>query len=89
MKGYAIPGDVACAAVEDGAVVLHMGTKQYFSLNETGAAIWRLLEDDVPLADVPRRLSEGYDVAVDEARAAVDALIAMLREKDLLILEPE
>jgi hypothetical protein len=86
---YAIPSDVACAAVEDGAVVLHMGTKRYFSLNETGAAIWQLLEADVPLADVPARLSERFEVAIDEARAAVDSLLRALQEKKLLSMTPE
>ena len=89
MKSYAIPAEVACASVEDGAVVLHMGTKRYFSLNETGAVIWGMLEADVSLADIPRRLSEGYDVGVDEARIEVDGLITLLGEKNLLILGPE
>jgi hypothetical protein len=89
MRRYAIPADVACASVEDGAVVLHMGTKRYFSLNETGAAIWRLLEEDVPLDHVPRRLSERYEVELEDARLAVDSLLAALREKTLLIMEPQ
>lgn len=89
MSGYTIPAEVACASVEDGAVVLHMGTKRYFSLNETGAAIWRLLEADVPLSDVPRRLSERYDVTVEDARGAVHALVTVLSEEDLLVLEAE
>jgi hypothetical protein len=84
-----IPHDVACANVEDGAVILHMGTKRYFSLNETGAEIWRLLEEDVPLPEIPTRLSEAFDVAIDEARAAVAELVAVLLEKDLLSLEGE
>ena len=86
---YAIPSDVACAAVEDGAVVLHMGTKRYFSLNETGAEIWRLLEADVSLADVPARLSERFAVEIDEARTAVDSLLRVLQEKKLLSLTLE
>jgi Coenzyme PQQ synthesis protein D (PqqD) len=82
-----IPHDVACAQVEDGAVVLHMGTKRYFSLNETGAEIWRLLESDVPFADVPRRLSERYDISVDAARASVTELVAALAAEGLLAVE--
>ena len=80
----AIPHDVACAQVEDGAVLLHMGTKRYFSLNETGAEIWRLIEEDVSLDDIPRRLSERFDVAPDEARRAVAELIAELIAAELL-----
>jgi hypothetical protein len=82
-----IPHDVACANVEDGAVILHMGTKRYFSLNETGAEIWRLLEEEVPVAEIPIRLSEAFDVSVAEARAAVSELVAVLVEQDLLAIE--
>ena len=89
MTRYAIPSAVACAQVEDGAVVLHMGTKRYFSLNETGAAIWRLLEGDMPIGEIPIRLSERYDVSVDEARTALDTLVRMLQEKKLLSVETE
>ena len=84
-----IPADVACAAVEDGTVVLHMGTKRYYSLNETGAAIWRMLEDEVPIRDIPARLSAEYDVAVDDAELAVGELLATLAEQQLLIVEGE
>jgi hypothetical protein len=86
---YAIPPDVACATVDDGAVVLHMGTKRYFSLNETGAAIWRLLEDGIPLDDIATRVTEQYDVAIDAARAAVDELITALEASSLLTLDRE
>ena len=85
---YTIPPDVACATVEDGAVVLHMGTKRYFSLNETGAAIWHLLEEAVPLDEIPARISERYDVTLDAARLAVEELVATLEASNLLELEP-
>jgi coenzyme PQQ synthesis protein D (PqqD) len=85
---YSIPADVACATVEDGAVVLHMGTKRYFSLNETGAAIWRLLEEDVPLGEIPARVSEQYDVTIDDARVSVEELVAALESSSLLTFEP-
>ena len=82
-----IPHDVACAKVDDGAVILHMGTKRYFSLNETGAEIWRLLEEAVPVDELPQRLSEQFDVSVEEARGGVTELIAALAGEQLLELE--
>ena len=84
MTHCVIPGDVACASVEDGTVVLHMGTKRYYSLNETGAAIWRLIEANVAVEAIPSRLSESYDVPLDEARGAVGALIAELEAMSLI-----
>lgn len=83
----AIPHDVACAKVEDGAVLLHMGTKRYFSLNETGAEVWRLLEDGAEPDAIPQQLSERFDVTADEARRAVSELIAALVAEQLLELD--
>lgn len=65
---YAISPDAACAAVEDGTVVLNMRTKRYYSLNETGAVIWQMLEGDAAIPAVVARLVSSYDV--DEATAA-------------------
>lgn len=84
-----IPADVACASVEDGTVLLHMGTKRYFSLNDTGAEIWRMLEQDVPVDEIPARLTATYDVPLAEAHVAVVELIATLAEHGLLTIEAE
>ena len=84
-----IPAEVAAASLADGTVLLHMRTKRYFSLNETGAEIWRMLEEDVPVADIPARLSAAYDVPIEDAHVAVVELIASLAEQDLLAIETE
>jgi len=84
-----IPADVAAASLADGTVLLHMGTKRYFSLNETGAAIWRMVEEDVAVADIPARLSASYEVPIEDAHVAVVELLASLAEQDLLAIEAE
>lgn len=84
-----IPPEVACASVDDGSVLLHMGTKRYFSLNSTGAEIWRMLEQDVPLSEIPARLSAAYEVSLADADAAVAELVAALSEQGLLTVEGE
>jgi hypothetical protein len=84
-----IPADVACASVADGTVLLHMGTKRYFSLNDTGAEIWRLLEEQLPVAEIPARLTATYEVPLADADAAVAELIAALVEQGLLTIEVE
>ena len=86
---YVLSPDAACAVVEDGAVVLHMGTKRYFSLNETGAAIWRMLEDGVPLAEIPRRLAEQYEIDDETAQGALSRLLGELAAEELITLQPE
>lgn len=84
-----IPTDVACASVEDGTVLLHMGTKRYFSLNDTGAEIWRMLEQQVAVSEIPARLTATYDVTLAEAHLAVAELLATLAEQGLVTIEAE
>jgi hypothetical protein len=84
MTGYLLSPDAACAAVDDGAVVLHMGTRRYFSLNETGAAIWRMLEDDVAREDIPARLGSLFAVDAAIATTALDRLLEELAAEHLI-----
>ena len=81
---YAISPDAAFAAVDDGAVVLHMGTKRYYSLNETGAFVWRHLEDGGDRPEIVTRVVHEYDVGIAEAEMAVARLLDELMQEDLI-----
>ena len=87
MTGYAISADAACALVDDGAVLLHMRTKRYYSLNETGAAIWQLLEEEVPVSEIGARLVDQYDVDRRAADDAVASLLTALAAETLISIE--
>ena len=85
---YVIAADAACAALEGGAVVLHMGTKRYYSLNETGARVWQLLEEGTSERDTAARLVADYQVDPGEANAAVLQLLAELLAEGLVEARP-
>ena len=74
---YTISPDAAAAAVDDGTVVLNMRTRRYYSLNETGAVIWQMLETDGATQAVIAQLVARYDV--DEA-TATDTVMRLLDE---------
>ncbi len=63
--------------VEDEAVLLHMGTEEYFSLDDVGTVMWKLLNDLPLVEDVISALMTMYDV--DESRLRQD--LANLLEK--------
>ena len=84
MSRYSVSPDAAFAAVEDGAVVLHMGTKRYYSLNETGSFVWRRLEDGVARAEIVAQVVAAYDVGIAEAEIAVTRLLDELVEESLI-----
>jgi hypothetical protein len=85
---YVVSPDAACAVVDDGAVLLHMRTKRYYSLNETGATIWRMLSEDVPACEIAARLAELYDVERGAADEAVTRLLGDLAAETLISVEP-
>ena len=84
MTRYAVSPDAACASLDDGAVVLNMRTKRYYSLNETGAIVWRLLEDEMAVEDVVARVIELYDVDGAEARRTIAVLLDELAAEALI-----
>lgn len=84
MTRYAVSPDAACAAVEDGAVVLNMRTKRYYSLNETGATVWRLLEDETAVEGVIARIVELYDVDEAVAGRTISVLLDELAGEALI-----
>jgi hypothetical protein len=84
MPRYVVAADTACASLEGGAVLLHMGTKRYYSLNETGALVWQLLEEGATEGDVVTRLVDRYTVAASDAEAALSELLAELLAEGLV-----
>ncbi|MGI9077174.1 MAG: PqqD family protein [Gemmatimonadaceae bacterium] len=89
MSTHKISGDAVFAEVEDGAVVLHMVTKRYYSLNSTGMAIWGLLAGNIGLDRIASRLSEEYGVDRSLAFASAERLVDELLAEGLLVVVPE
>jgi hypothetical protein len=62
------------------AVLLHLRTQRYFSLNPTGLRIWALLGEGLALGDIAQRLTQEYDIDAERAERSVlelsEALLA-------------
>ena len=76
--------DALFATLSDGAVVLDIHTKKYFSLNDTGARIWALIREGLFTEDIISVLLAEYDVAETAARDAVSALVTELASERLI-----
>jgi hypothetical protein len=76
--------DAVFAGVPGGGVVLHTGTKRYYSLNETGARIWALLEEHGDAARAIVTIVTEYGITPDAAATAVNDLVAQLTTAGLL-----
>lgn len=70
-------------------VLLHLGTKRYFSLNATGGVIWRAVKEGLAADDMSRLLQRQYDVSAEQARQSVTALLDALLTHGLVRLAGE
>lgn len=81
------PDVVFTPLANDEAMLLHIGTQTYFSLNETGSFIWKRMEQGTPLDAIADELRAEYDVTAEEARQSVEDLARELSEAALVTLE--
>jgi Coenzyme PQQ synthesis protein D (PqqD) len=64
--------DVVDTKLDDAEVVLlHLDSKTYYSLNLTGARIWRGLKDGLTLRAISERIQAEFDVDADTADRSV------------------
>ena len=76
--------ELRLADVEGDGVVLHLGTRRYFSVSESGLVILRALESPQSVADLVRRLMEHYEVTAEQAEASVNEFLDTCRTAELL-----
>ena len=84
MTRYRVVPDALSASLSDGAVLLHLYTKRYFSLNETGSRIWSLLEQQATDDEIVDALVREYDVEKPEATRTVNQLLGDLVAERLI-----
>jgi hypothetical protein len=84
-KTYQVDPEVIVTELQEGdAVLLHLETRMYYSLNATGLKIWRLLERGQTSADAAIALTAEYEVDLEHARRSVESTVAMLVTEKLL-----
>jgi hypothetical protein len=76
--------DVIVTELDGEAVLLNLDTKLYFSLNATGVAIWKLLDEGLTLGQIGERLFQDYDVTPEKAQQCVLDLVGQLNDEKLV-----
>jgi PqqD family protein of HPr-rel-A system len=79
-----IADDVIGEVLDGEAVLLHVKTGQYFTLNQSGTRIWQLIEQHGSLEAVKHALCSEFDVDGDTAEADIAELVARLENNGLL-----
>lgn len=81
--------EVVYTDLEDGAVLLHLETKFYYSLNEVGQAIWRMLDASQSLQDIVQKLMAEYEVEEEKAKESVSRFLGELETEQLVVRPKE
>ncbi len=77
--------DVVFTDFEDGeGILVDLNTKQYYRLNETGALIWRGLENGRTVEEIVSEMQKHYDVTREQALTSVDRLLRTLESNRLI-----
>lgn len=71
----------------EGGVLLHLESGQYHGLNDTGLAIWGLLERPSTLDELREGLQEQVADPPAELGDEVRAFVESLRERDLVVVD--
>lgn len=76
--------DVLFQDLDGEAVLLHLPTERYFSLNSVGAVVWRLWESGLTVEASIERIAGQYRTPEATVRRDVSALVAALSERGLI-----
>ena len=77
--------DAMVRTLDDEAVILHVPSGEYFSLNEVGLFIWQHLDGENDLDGVTDQVTGRYEVDRETARRDVAELISAFEAADLLV----
>ncbi|HSD11225.1 MAG TPA: PqqD family protein [Candidatus Binatia bacterium] len=80
---------VICTELEEGAVLLNMETRTYYSLNDSAREIWRLVEVVASAEELAGALCRFFDVGVEEARSSIATFLERLRLERLVVERDE
>jgi hypothetical protein len=68
------------------AVILDLASSTYFGLDQVGARLWQLLQDDPDVAAACACLLQEYEVEAERLEKDINALLQQLAEARLVTL---
>jgi hypothetical protein len=71
---------------EVSGALLHLGSKRYYTLNETGCRVWEMIQETNDLDSVAASLHAEFEVELTEAMAFLLSFVNKLRAEGLVAL---
>ncbi len=71
--------------IDGEAIIVNLDSGTYYSLRDTGSAVWRLIEQGVSLLQIIEQMTRLYDDPASLIETEVRALIAKLQAENLIV----
>ncbi len=81
--------ELRLTAIEGEGVVLHLGSRRYFSVSESGLAVLEALAAPRTAEELVGLLLERYEVTAEHARSCARAFLDRCVSAELLVIAPE
>jgi hypothetical protein len=81
---FTVNPEAAASFHDDGLAILHSGSGRVFTSNETGARIWRALEQQLSLDVIAEKISSEYQIARTMAREHTILFLSELEQHALV-----
>jgi len=81
---FTVNPDAVRSFHDDGVVILQPGTGRLFTSNETGARIWRGIEQQLSLETIAKEISTVYSIARATAREHTLKFLTALEQQGLI-----
>jgi hypothetical protein len=87
MRRYARHPDLRLTALEGEGVALHLGTRRYYSVSESGLDILEALAAPKTLDELVAVLTAKYEVTVEQAKATTEEFLEQALHSGMVSVE--
>ena len=83
---YKLNKDISIKKVDSDIFILNRETSKIHYFNETGACIWKLLQENKSINDLPEVIAHKFDVSCKEAGKDLQEFLDLLKENNLITI---
>ena len=81
--------EVVAKVIDGDAIIINLKTGIYYSMDNTGGLIWKLMEEGRSLEEIGKVIAANYEVSGEKALEDVKKLAAELLQEELVSLSEE
>ncbi len=86
MSGYQKANEISWTELEGKTVILDTREgRQFHEFDEVASFLWALLDHCKSLDELVERLTDEYDIHIDQAKLDIENFLKTLREKKLIL----